>query len=167
MPKHTRNANPMDRPAFDAAMGRIKELTGAKTQCQLAEVLDVRQSSISDAKRRASIPAEWVLKLHRSHRAMQDWILDGTGPRTLDDLIPAEVRETAQAVREVRAELGHMADMLREHLAMARMTADDLEIRKLAAQSMLEACCGRTDLLLASLNGKAQAMPEAPAQPAQ
>ncbi len=156
MPKHTRNTDPADRAAFDATLARIVELTGASTQCQLAEILDVRQSSISDAKRRASIPPEWVLKLHTSHRAMPEWILDGTGPRTIDDIIPHEVRRTAQAVREARAELAAMGDLVRDAAAKARLTLDDIAIHKQCARRMLEQCGQRTDLLLASLDGAAQ-----------
>ena len=70
---------PERQAAFDEAMERIKKATGARTQVQLAEVLDVRQSSISDAKRRCSIPSDWQLKLWRSHKLNPDWVMTGTG----------------------------------------------------------------------------------------
>ena len=47
--------------AFDEALERIKRATGARTQVDLAAILGIRQSSISDAKRRQSIPADWLL----------------------------------------------------------------------------------------------------------
>ena len=65
---------------FVEAIERIKSATGARTQVQLAEVLDVRQSSISDAKRRSSIPADWYLKLYRTYGLDPNWIKDGTEP---------------------------------------------------------------------------------------
>ncbi|MCC8193211.1 MAG: hypothetical protein LIP28_00995 [Deltaproteobacteria bacterium] len=43
----------------------------------------MRQSSISDAKRRKSIPAEWLLKLLRHDQSNPDWILTGQGARYL------------------------------------------------------------------------------------
>jgi hypothetical protein len=160
MPKPTHSTDTavgrvVGRAAYEAAMARIRELTGATTQVQLAEVLDVRQSSISDAKRRASIPPEWVLKLHRLYRALPEWILEGTGPRTLDELLPEYQRELAAKVEAVRKELGGMADLIRDHLGYARMTADDLEARKLAAMHALEQFDGRVDLLIQAL-GKAE-----------
>lgn len=65
---------------FEEAMERIKKATGARTQVQLAEVLDVRQSSISDAKRRCSVPSDWFLKLYRSHGLNPNWLSDGHEP---------------------------------------------------------------------------------------
>ncbi len=61
-------------------MERIKKATGARTQVQLAEVLEVRQSSISDAKRRCSVPSDWFLKLYRSHGLNPNWLSDGQEP---------------------------------------------------------------------------------------
>jgi len=66
---------------FHAAMTRIKDATGATTQVQLAEILGVRQPSISDAKRRGSIPADWLLKLLCLFGLWPDWVLTGQGPK--------------------------------------------------------------------------------------
>ena len=65
---------------FEEAMERIKKATGARTQVQLAEVLEVRQSSISDAKRRCSVPSDWFLKLYRSHGLNPNWLADAQEP---------------------------------------------------------------------------------------
>ena len=48
---------------FDEILDRIKKATGARTQVELASLLGIRQSSISDAKRRNSVPADWYMKL--------------------------------------------------------------------------------------------------------
>ena len=45
---------------FDAQFQRILEATGCKTQVELADILEVRQSAISDAKRRMTIPSNWL-----------------------------------------------------------------------------------------------------------
>ncbi len=45
---------------FEAQYGRVFEAAGCRTQAELAAFLGIRQSSISDAKRRKSIPAEWL-----------------------------------------------------------------------------------------------------------
>jgi len=65
---------------FDESLERIKKATGTRTQVQLAEILNIRQSSISDAKRRSSIPAEWYIKLYRTHGLNPEWLSDGIEP---------------------------------------------------------------------------------------
>jgi hypothetical protein len=62
---------------FEARMGRIKDVLGVRTQVQLAEAIGVRQSSISDAKRRCSIPDAWLITIWRQTGYSPDWILDG------------------------------------------------------------------------------------------
>jgi len=69
--------------AFDEALERIKRATGARTQVDLAAILGIRQSSISDAKRRQSIPADWLLKLYRSHGLNPDWVTNAEQPQML------------------------------------------------------------------------------------
>lgn len=68
---------------FDEIFERIKRATNTRTQMELADVLDIRQSSISDAKRRNSIPAEWYMKLFESFGLSPDWLKKGTGPMFL------------------------------------------------------------------------------------
>lgn len=41
-------------------MERIRFITGTETQAELADLLGVRQSFISDAKRRGKIPSSWL-----------------------------------------------------------------------------------------------------------
>ena len=46
-----------------ARLSRVFEAAECRTQMELADVLGIRQSSISDAKRRGVIPPEWLIKL--------------------------------------------------------------------------------------------------------
>jgi len=66
---------------FTPVLERIKETTGARTQVELAAVLGIRQSSISDAKRRNSVPSDWYLKLFRKYGLNPDWLGYGKGPK--------------------------------------------------------------------------------------
>lgn len=63
------------------ALERVFHVAGCRTQTELAQLLQIRQSSISDAKRRGSIPAEWLLKLLKLKGTNPDWIMTGQGPR--------------------------------------------------------------------------------------
>lgn len=60
---------------FELAMERIQAISGCRTQTELANVLGIKQSSISDAKRRRTIPDGWLVKLFRHYGANPSWIL--------------------------------------------------------------------------------------------
>lgn len=64
-------------------LDRVYEAAGCRTQTELAKFLGMRQSSISDAKKRGSIPADWLLTLWRKKGVNPDWILTGHGPKGL------------------------------------------------------------------------------------
>ncbi len=66
-----------------ARLARVFEAAGCRTQLQLAAILDIRQSSISDAKRRGAIPSEWLIKLLYLRGVNPAWIMDGIGPKFL------------------------------------------------------------------------------------
>ena len=68
---------------FDEIFERIKFATNTRTQVELAEVLDIRQSSISDAKRRNSVPSDWYMKLFEQFGLNPDWLKKGDGPMYL------------------------------------------------------------------------------------
>lgn len=65
---------------FHQVYERIREATNARTQVELAAVLGIKQSSISDAKRRGSIPADWFLTLFEERGINPDWLKKGVGP---------------------------------------------------------------------------------------
>lgn len=68
---------------FDEIFERVKLATNTRTQVELAEVLDIRQSSISDAKRRNSVPSDWYMKLFEKFGLNPDWLKKGVGPMYL------------------------------------------------------------------------------------
>jgi len=87
---------------FDEAFDRIKKATGLRTQVEIAKLLDIRQSSISDAKRRQSIPDSWLIKLYQIYNLNPNWLLDGEAPQFL-----GEGRGGAMTVRETGEAYGH------------------------------------------------------------
>ena len=68
---------------FEEVFDRIKHATKTRTQVELADVLDIRQSSISDAKRRDSVPSDWFMKLFEKFGLNPDWLKHGNGPMYL------------------------------------------------------------------------------------
>lgn len=73
---------------MSTAFDRIYAATNTRTQVELAELLDIRQSSISDAKRRDSIPDSWLVTLLKKAGLNPEWILTGQGAKFL---VPAHI----------------------------------------------------------------------------
>lgn len=72
---------------------RIQAVTNIRTQTALAEILEIRQSSISDAKRRQSVPGAWYMTLFEKLGVNPDWLKSGIGPvylRTEVGYIPGD-----------------------------------------------------------------------------
>lgn len=73
-----------DRPQqFLEIYNRIMGITKCDTQVALAEYLEMRQSSISDAKKKLYIPSDWYLKLFQKDGINPEWVRTGTGPTHL------------------------------------------------------------------------------------
>ena len=88
--------------AMFPALQRFFQTAGCRTQQQLAEFLGIRQSAITDAKRRGAIPADWLLKLLRMQGVNPDWILTGEGVHYLRSAEPGESVFPAERVIEIR-----------------------------------------------------------------
>ena len=74
-------------------MARIKTVSRTQTQTELAKLLEVSQSSVAEAKRRQSIPADWYLKLFEKLGVNPDWLKKGNGPvylRTEAGYVPSD-----------------------------------------------------------------------------
>lgn len=94
---------------FDEVFERIKLATNTRTQVELAEVLDIRQSSISDAKRRNSIPADWYMKLFEKYGLNPDWLKAAQGPMYLKSDQTYEPFDGPAAAR-LHEEAAHYSD---------------------------------------------------------
>lgn len=64
-------------------MDRLFKEVECRTQTELADMLGIKQSSISDAQKRNAMPAEWLVKLLRLKGTNPEWILTGFGRQKL------------------------------------------------------------------------------------
>ena len=87
---------------FEAQYARVFEAAECRTQVELAAVLEIRQSSISDAKRRRAIPAEWFVKLFGKKRANPEWSLYGEGTKYLNSTNSEQRKPHVVKIVEVR-----------------------------------------------------------------
>lgn len=123
---------------FEAAMARIHAIAGTRTQVELANLLGIRQSSISDAKRRGSVPDSWLVALYLQRKANPTWITSGEGlpyliedaarelanaPVTLASLPPAPPATLDELLAPARAMLGPAHEIMIV-AAGARVTVD-------------------------------------------
>lgn len=69
---------------FSAQYERIRQVLGVRTQAEVAAHLGIRQSSISDAKRRNVLPDAWKIKLLRRHGVNPLWVETGEGASSLE-----------------------------------------------------------------------------------
>lgn len=65
---------------FDEVFARILSALGIHSQIELARILSVKQSVISDARRRNAIPRGWLLKLRDQNGLNPGWLTTGSGP---------------------------------------------------------------------------------------
>ncbi len=112
---------------FQAQMERIHFVTRTRTQVELADFLGIRQSSISDAKRRERIPSDWLVALTRAKDVHPEWILTGNGPCHICPPTPQGQYETSDTAQERRA------DEYALRRLSARALADEL-VRRIAVQ---------------------------------
>ncbi|PKN06636.1 MAG: hypothetical protein CVU73_15845 [Deltaproteobacteria bacterium HGW-Deltaproteobacteria-8] len=152
MPKQKREIDPYVEAAFLDAMDRIKVVTGARTQVQLADVLEVRQSSISDAKRRCSIPDGWLVKLFESHNVLPTWIKTGAGAQYLDGTSHAAIAKVQERIKVITEDFAHLVCRVEDALDVINMTEAQLQQRKAYHAGVLSCDLERAKAVAAELN---------------
>jgi hypothetical protein len=64
---------------FQDCWERVRQETPLKKQTELAEFLDIGDTSISGAKFRDTFPTDWAFRIGRYYKINTDWILTGDG----------------------------------------------------------------------------------------
>lgn len=73
----------MDTCSFEDIFRRFQSVTNTSTQQELADVLGIKQSTISESKKRGAIPPGWYLSLFEQSGVNPDWLRYGKGPKFL------------------------------------------------------------------------------------
>lgn len=66
---------------FQIFFDRVSNALGIKRHSELATILGVNRSSITQARKNNSVPANWLLALVRNHGLNPDWLEGGNGPK--------------------------------------------------------------------------------------
>lgn len=86
---------------FNSFFERVCAVTGIGSQTQLASILEVNRSAITQAKRNDSIPAKWILHLSRRFGLTPEWLENGIG----DKFLKNEENLTFEKIPKVKARL--------------------------------------------------------------
>jgi len=73
----------MKNSKFELFLKRVYTATGIHSQNDLATVLNINRSAITQAKKKDDFPAKWLLSLYRRFALNPDWIETGNGPTYL------------------------------------------------------------------------------------
>jgi len=68
---------------FESFLQRVYNATGISSQNELATVLNINRSAITQAKKKNNFPAKWLLNLYRLYGLNPDWLETGFGPTYL------------------------------------------------------------------------------------
>ena len=66
-----------------AVLERIKLVTDAKNETEIAKALGIKQQSVAFARNRGKIPPSWIQKIAEEHSVSADWLWFGVGDREL------------------------------------------------------------------------------------
>ncbi len=71
---------------YDSVWERVKFSTNIKNQTDLANIVGIRQSSVSDRKKSGIWPIEWAYKIGKEYNLCTEWILTGEGPKKISNV---------------------------------------------------------------------------------
>ena len=68
---------------FDQVIQRVYEATGIDSQAELANVLRINRSAVTQARKKGAVPDKWLLQLYRQFGLNPEWLERGDGPTFL------------------------------------------------------------------------------------
>ena len=68
----------MSKAKFAIFLQRVFEATGITSQTELASVLKINRSAITQARKKDAIPDKWILQLYKAFGLNPDWLETGT-----------------------------------------------------------------------------------------
>lgn len=97
-----RQTQDVDQGGFEGFFRRACQALGVRSQAELAGLLGVHRSAVTQAKKKDTVPKAWVLAVSRRARVDPDWLESGRTARRA--AAPGE-DSPYQAVPKVRARL--------------------------------------------------------------
>jgi phage repressor protein C with HTH and peptisase S24 domain len=93
----------MIKSKFESFLNRVFQATGISSQTELASVLKINRSAITQARKKDAIPDRWMLQLYRAYGLNPDWVETGAGQTYLK--APASGDSEFMNIPKVKARL--------------------------------------------------------------
>jgi phage repressor protein C with HTH and peptisase S24 domain len=93
----------MSASRFESFLQRVFQATGLTSQTELASVLKVNRSAITQARKKNSIPDKWILQLYKTYGLNPDWVETGSGQTFIKKSAPSD--SLFKNIPKVRARL--------------------------------------------------------------
>lgn len=71
--------------SFSEIWDRIKSETTIQNYTELAEIVGTTNQYVSRKKKKDEFPIEWAYKISLKHKVLIEWIIEGTGPKCIQD----------------------------------------------------------------------------------
>lgn len=81
---------------FEEKMKRLFIAARVKSDTELAEILNIKPPSVAGARKRQTVPGDWIEKIAKSYFISADWLLFGRG-----SMHPAETPQTLKTQTEM------------------------------------------------------------------
>jgi phage repressor protein C with HTH and peptisase S24 domain len=93
----------MPSARFESFLQRVFQATGITSQTELASVLKINRSAITQARKKNSIPDKWILQLYKTYGLNPDWVETGSGQTFIKKSAPSD--SLFKNIPKVRARL--------------------------------------------------------------
>ena len=93
----------MGRLDFNSFWERLSVVGIVASHKRLASILEIDNSAISKAKKRNSVPSNWIIKLEKKLKLNPEWIENGTGEPFLNN--PKQIHTDFDVIPKVKARL--------------------------------------------------------------
>ena len=121
----------MTDATFHSMFERLFQATKSKTDSALAEALQITAQSVSQAKKKKLIPAQWFIDISQKYGVSVDWLISGAGSMRLGEQVPAHMQST-QRQPTAGQEQGLFADLM-----ACKTTVERLEKELQSAVAMI------------------------------
>ncbi len=68
---------------FNSFFTRVTEAVGVTNLTELSKILNVNRSAVTQARKKDSVPATWLLVLFKDYGLNPEWLENGTAPRLI------------------------------------------------------------------------------------
>lgn len=89
--------------AYEAQLERLKQALNVDSDTAFSQVLDISQGSVSGAKKRGQIPRAWFFYVFDKTKVSIDWLITGTGPMRLNDVVSDSQQAIGQPTVPIKA----------------------------------------------------------------